>query len=409
MKRFLRLVVLLFLIIFFTFGNYIFPLNGDIDLVPALELENRIRRLIPDSLEKADSLVVLFIRQVNGLGNDTLASSGWYLRGEVAYYKGQFDFSGDCYQKSIDLLGCVSAYRKRAVYYNNLGLTRYFKERYNEALEAFIKSSEYEKKLDNEYGFAQCLHNIALVQEKAGRLKRAEQYFDHSLSLFIKMDSLADAAAVLNDFAIYLSGREQNKLAIEKYREAVKIYETLNQTENIAKVKCNIGSLLLAEKRYSDAARYLDEALDYFKDRPASSFLINIYSLFGDLYFQQERVALAVIFYERAEKLAKDIGWNDLRQKNLYSLYKALKIEKEYEKALKALELYTGFKDSLIISNNAFLKEDIDRDLETELLKKELSLMKEKNNHMKLILIILCFIILIGGVGHCCKLKWLKG
>ncbi|SFF07810.1 tetratricopeptide repeat protein [Thermophagus xiamenensis] len=373
--------------------------GSDKDYVYLIYLENRIKKIFPDSLDQADSLALILIEKANELGNDSLASLGWFFRGEVAYYRGHFDLSGDYYQKSINFLDSINAPEKKAVYYNNLGLVRYFEQRYNEALRAFLKSSDYERISGNDYGFAQCLHNIALVQEKAGRFKKAENYFRHSLSLFFQMDSLADAAAVLNDYAIFLRGQERFDMAIEKYNEAMAIYEKLDDSENIAKVKCNLGALFLHKKEYQTAAIYLEESLNYFKDMSSSAYLINLYSLFGDLYFEQGRTALAVIFYERAEDAAKNMGWDHLRQENLYSLFKALKAEKEYEKALEALEQYTRFKDSLIISNNAFLRETIDNELETLLMEKELDLMKAKNNQMKLVLIIIGLVLFLGWGG----------
>ena len=362
-------------------------------------IEDKLKKLLPDSVEKADSLARVLITYAEDSGNDTLASSGWYFRGEAAYYQGHFDFAGDCYEKSIGYLNGIEKPEKNAIYFNNLGLTRYFKERYNEALEAFLKSSEYERKTGNDYGFAQCLHNIALVQDKAGRYESAEKYFDHSLNIFLELDSLADAAAVLNDYAIYLAGRGLNNRAIEKYGEAIEIYRKIGDSEGIAKVKCNIGALFLYEKDYAKSASYLKEALDYFNTHSSSSYLINIYSLLGDLYYEQGRNSLAVVFYERAEHTARNMGWNNLRQKNLYSLFKALKAEGDYEKAVDVLETYSQLKDSLIISNKAYLEETIDNELEKDLMEKEFNLMRARNNQKNLILIILGLMVILGIVA----------
>jgi tetratricopeptide (TPR) repeat protein len=394
--RYLRFLFLVFLFFVISIGRTNAKVSEDSDFDWG-RIESRIKSLLPDSLEKVDSLSCLLIDH-NDL-SDSIKAMGWYYRAEAAYYSSRFDCSGDYYEQSLDLFDSITNPGRKAVIFNNLGLTRYFNERYNDAFEAYLKSAEYEKQTGNDYGFAQCLHNMALVQDKAGRVKSAVTYFDHALNLFFEMDSMTSAAAVCNDYAIHLSGRNRNEDAIEKYEEALKIFEVLGDEEGMAKVKCNIGALHLYEKDYQQSALFLEEALNYFQETDDPTYLINIYSLFGDLYFELDRTALSVIFYERAENTARRMGWNDLRQKNLYSLFKALKAEKEYVKAIEVLETYSHLKDSLIIANKAYLGESVDNQIETELMENELNLFRAKVREKNLSLIILGLLFVLGIVA----------
>jgi tetratricopeptide (TPR) repeat protein len=369
--------------------------NNARDTIDFGKLEFQIKSLLPDSVNEADSLALCWIEYTSGL-SDSLKAIGWYYRAEASYYKGKFNEAGDFYRKSISLTDSFDTPRRKAIYYNNLGLTHYFKGRYNEALEAFLKSAEYEQQVGNTYGFAQCIHNMALVQDNAGEEIKADKYFEHSLELFLSMDSLSDAAAVYNDYAISLTNRRAYESAIEKFFKALDIYEKFGDKEGGAKVKCNIGALYIYEKNYNPSVSYLEEALAYFKEKRDSSSLISIYSLFGDLYYVQDRAALAVVFYDRAESIARDKGWDDLRRKNLFSLFKALKAEEEYKEALNVLETYSQLKDSLIVANKAFLEGAMDNEIETELMEKELNLMKSKVREKNLIMVILGLVLILG-------------
>jgi tetratricopeptide (TPR) repeat protein len=369
--------------------------NNGRDTIDFEKLESQIKRLLPDSVDEADSLALCWIEYTSGL-SDSLKAIGWYYRAEASYYRGKFNEAGDFYRKSISLSDSFDTPKRKAVYYNNLGLTRYFKGRYNEALDAFLKSAEYEQQVDNNYGFAQCIHNMALVQDRAGEDIKADKYFEHSLELFLSMDSLPDVAAVYNDYAISLANRSSYEAAIEKYSKALDIYKKFGNKEGEAKVRCNIGSLYLFEKNYDLSVSYLEEALTYFKENRDSSSLISTYSLFGNLYFEQDRTALAVVFYDRAESIAKDKGWDDLRRKNLFLLFKALKAEKEYKEALNVLETYSQLKDSLIVANKAFLAETMDNEIETELMEKELTLVRAKVREKNLIMVILVLVLILG-------------
>jgi tetratricopeptide (TPR) repeat protein len=361
-------------------------------------LESRVKDIISDSLETADSLAYEMVKISRGR-NDSLEAIAWYYKAEAAYYSGQIDHAGDFYKKCLSLMEPYSAPQRKAIYYNNLGLTRYFKDRNNEALEAYLKSAQLEKQVGNEYGFAQCLHNIALVHDRAGHDNNAATYFEHSLESFFEMDSMDAAAAVFNDYAIFLNGRGRKDEAIQKYNQALEIYKDLGNLEDAAKVKCNIGALHLYQNEYTKSAQLLEEALDHFNQYGNSSYLINIYSLFGDLYFEQGRTALSVVFYDRAETMARKMGRDNLRQKNLYSLFKALKAEKEYKNALEVLEDYSRLKDSLIVANRGYLETSMDNEIETELMEKELNLVKAQMREKNLVLVILGLLIILGIVG----------
>lgn len=391
-----RVLLILFVVMIFHYGS-LQAGNEKCDSDSLTILGNRIEHLLQEDPSRADSLSAIFLNCVSDR-DDSLKSLGWYYRAESSYYLGKFNRAGDFYQKAIEYLDSIGSEEKKAIFYNNLGLTRYFKERYNKALEAFSKSAGYEKMYGNDYGFAECLHNIALVHDKAGNTEDAEKYFKHSMDVFLEMDSLSAAAAVCNDFAIYLADIANNAAAIEMYQRALDFYTELNNPEGEAKVKCNIGALYLYEGDYVSSARYLDESLKFFKEHNDESFLINIYSLLGDLYYEQGRTALSVIFYERAEKIANQRGWDNLRQKNLYSLFLALKGEADYKRAMDVLEVYSNLKDSLIIANKAFLQDTADNEIKSELVEKELALAKTKVKEKNLILIILILLLSVGVV-----------
>ncbi|MFW6202779.1 MAG: tetratricopeptide repeat protein [Marinilabilia sp.] len=373
--------------------------NSSVDSIDYSHLEDTIKTFLPDSTGKVDSLSRVMIASCDEDENDTLLAIGWFYRGEAAYYEGNFNQACEFYERSDELLDSATQTSRKAIVLNNLGLSHYFKERYNDALEAYITSAEIEKGLGNEYGYAQSLHNIALIYDEAGKPLNAENYFDHSLDFFLKMDSLSDAAAVYNDYAVFLSNHGDNEAALEKYNEALRLYKDMGDESGAAKVKCNMGALHLYEKEYKKSTQFLEDVLEFFKDEGDETNLVNVYSLLGDLYYEQNRSALAVVFYERAEKMALRKGWSRLRQKNLYSLFKALKAENEYEEAVDVLETYTQIKDSLIAANKAYVKESIGDELEIELKERELELERARKKENNLLLIIGGLVLVLGMTG----------
>ncbi|WP_148660861.1 histidine kinase [Marinilabilia salmonicolor] len=91
-----------------------------------------------------------------------------------------------------------------------------------------------------------------------------------------------------------------------------------------------------------------------------------------------------------------EYGMDDLRQKNLYSLFLALKMGEEYQRALTILETYTLLSDSLYIINGEQPADFRDDAIDRVLNEKELMLAKAEMREKNLLLIILALLLIAG-------------
>jgi tetratricopeptide (TPR) repeat protein len=364
-----------------------------------LALHKRITRNFPDHPKLADSLAWQLYGMVQGR-RDSLEGLALYDLGEAAYYSGDYDKAGTFYGKSIDVFEFLGSFELLIDLYNNLGLTHYFKDRYNESLNAYMNSVKLIKEHGTDLDLAQGLHNIALVHDRIGNIKSAENYFESSLTLFQDMEALYEEASLCNDFAGFWIDHKEYDRCIKLYDRALEIFRDLGDTKEENTVLFNLGSVYYHQGRLKKAESYFLKAQSYFERSMDKESLLSVYSELGELHFKQGNGALAVPLLNKVEKMSLEMGRNYIRHKNLYSLYRALKSVGRYPEAIETLEVYHQLKDSLAAQSQSASKNRVDIALEKELLDQELDLFRSKVRERTLMtLMVALFVLLLLAVG----------
>lgn len=363
-----------------------------------LALHKRIIQNFPDRPKLADSLSWKLYGMVQGK-RDSLEGLALYDLGEAAYYSGDYDKANTFYGKSIDVFEFLENYVLLIDLYNNLGLTHYFKDRYNESLNAYMNSVKLIREYGTDLDLAQGLHNIALVHDRIGNNKSAENYYESSLTLFQGMEALYEEASLCNDFAGFLMGNKEFTRSIKLYKRALEIFRELDHPKEENAVLFNLGSVYFHQGRLKKAEPYFLKTQSYFEQSNDKESLLSVYSELGELYFKQDNGALAVPLLNKVEKMSLEMGRTYIRHKNIYSLYSALKSVGRYPEAIETLELYHQLKDSLAAQSASASNKRVDIALEKELLDQELDLFRSKVRERTLLTLMVALIVLLLLAG----------
>ena len=129
------LIIFLFIVLLLSAGkgqnSSADSITSSLDSVPYFHFEDTIKTFLPDSPGRVDSLSKIMIESIGQIESDSLLSIGWFYRGEAAYYQGNFNRACEFYERSNELMDSANQTTRKAVVLNNLGLSHYFKERYN--------------------------------------------------------------------------------------------------------------------------------------------------------------------------------------------------------------------------------------------------------------------------------------
>ena len=101
-----------------------------------------------------------------------------------------------------------------------------------------------------------------MVNQAAGRSEAAEQAYQRSLQISMRIGDRVAAASTLGELGSVYSGIERLEEAVRFYRQAADIFTELKDLRNQGVAHNNIANQLIALQRYDEARRELQHAIE---------------------------------------------------------------------------------------------------------------------------------------------------
>ncbi|MGZ6489473.1 MAG: tetratricopeptide repeat protein [Bacteroidia bacterium] len=310
-------------------------------------------------------------------------------------------------------MGMAQSYYKISYAYSQQG-------DFSEALKYRFKELAKWKELNRMNDICITLGNIGISYSDMGNNTKAMEYYMLSLDLARKTKNTLQTINTLCNIATIYKVQGNYKKAFEYYTESLNLAEDQKDEQNIAINRGNLGSLFSAQNKYHMALESYLIALEIDSRVGSKSnvvgWLINIGDVYqnqgdsadrvGNAHVMQNKRELALEYYNKAAKKAKDIGneyleafafcnagnlcvsmnaFNEAEKYlrgslgiakkinsqevimdsylNFYTLYSKTK---EYDKALDNYERYISVKDSLANIENSRIISELQVKFETE-------------------------------------------
>lgn len=212
------------------------------------------------------------------------------------------------------------------------------KGQFSKALLAAQNSLELSRSLRDYDLIGNCLNKIATVHYYQGEYFDALFYFDESISAYKQAGNIKGmASATNNKGAIYYYLGNLLK-ALEHYKGALMLSETLADKENsVASIRNNMAGIYVKLGDYENAMSHFQMAkstYDRIGDRKKLSQVING---IGEIYLKKHQYQEARSYFDQALHLAKQI---DDQQRILEALLSLGEIEEHQGNLKEALSLY---------------------------------------------------------------------
>jgi tetratricopeptide (TPR) repeat protein len=165
------------------------------------------------------------------------------------------------YRRCLAVAEAMDDRAMMAAVLNNMGMTR-CEASSEEALEFFEQARTIREEVDDPYGMAITLSNIAAVYEQLGRREEALAQYQRLLPVLEARAATIELGVTLNNVGLLYVNLGDRAKGIEQYERAVTILESGGDLFNLAIAFNNLGDVHKQLGKLEDALRYHREALE---------------------------------------------------------------------------------------------------------------------------------------------------
>lgn len=385
----MRFKFLLVLFIFkFFFGDYLAQDNHEDSLITLVKKSPndsiRVNHLIKlgrfyykKDWQKADSTYRIALSISQKRGNKYGEALSYEKLGMATRKLGDYPLGIEYLKKANSINEELKDSIGMSICNNNIGVLYDELGDYENALYFYIKSNDLDRALGDLKGAASSLNNIALIYSYLKNYDKSIEVLKESIEIKEQVgDEISKAYSYLNLANMYTM-KEQQNLAIEYYNKAVEIYLKYEEPAGLAKCYNNLG-FLYKHKDSEIALNYYKEALKIREELGDKLEIAKSKHSIGEVYMLTDRKEEALVMIQEAAKLSEEVGGVDILASiygSLHSLYfEVYNYERAYEYALK----YMSMHDSLLDGDKFSAISELQTKYETDKNKYEKELAESK-------------------------------
>lgn len=381
----------------------------------ALVYDQKLLVLLDELYQNADTDILR--KKYLLLKANTLMQTGTFH-----YYKGEYLFSIDFYQRAIEVFKELGNKKMVCDTYINLGNVYLFQGDYKKALDQFAGTIAVYEEIGDKRGISDCYQSIGLVHYYQKNYEKALDNFLISLKLYEEIGDKMRISNCYNNLGITVYELKQYDEAIQYYQKSLDIEKELGRDINMSIFYNNIGNVYRVQGKYKKTIEMYTESLkikELLGDKNGiTSTKVNIASLNSILAdsvakSESERIAYlnkAIDYGWQAYQMAKEIGAKQLENVASQELMNNYDKLGNYRKALEFAYIFMQTRDSLFSEEKTKAVEEMMVKYETERKEKEiqhqmLALEKARFRSIVLLSAIGFFILVISFLVYVIRLR----
>lgn len=231
--------------------------------------------------------------------------------------------------------------------YNNMGVTYEKQGNYNDAMESYIEALNIYETLNDSLSLAKTYLNLGLLYFRQDDYEKCGEFYNKSLEIRIKLKDKPGMALVYNNLGILNYYLEDYDNVSNYFEMAYKTYKELGYLRQQAMALANLAEIQNILGQKDKSLKYYFEALKIEQDLENKNEQISTLLLISDVYLSRNDYANALRYTNEGLALAKETKAKPELSASYSSLYQINKEIKNYDEALKYLELHKLYQDSL--------------------------------------------------------------
>jgi len=224
--------------------------------------------------------------------------------------KGEYDLAVANGLKAVKMSELLKDPKQMSASYTLLGVTYYYMNNGEKALEYWEQALKIDKETGDEDGMSKLLNNIGNVYEQLGRNDEALENFKLAYNFNKKSGSKSDMASNLNNIGNVYDDKKDFFKANEYYQQSLLLKTELGDKKGITNTLLNISHVYTEMGDYTKSLEYVSKGLASAKEVGNRSMVKEAYAQFADVYANTKKFEKAYE-YKQMEFLIKDSLLNE--------------------------------------------------------------------------------------------------
>ena len=265
-------------------------------------------------------------RRITFLSVKTAKPRVYYYQSLILKERGQFNESDSILREALKITDGESAF-KSAIFKQLADLNKKLGN-YDEAIKFNLNSLEIDNKVKNNDGKIASYYSLGeIYQLIPNDLDLSIKYLDSALFYINATQPIVVQPEVFNLLGKAYYEKKDLQLALEYFHQSLNAYAAQGNIAEEGRLSGNLGMVFLNLGDNKKALYFLKRSLVARESFGEPSDLIESYSNLGGYHFKNNEFELSADYYNNAIEIAKV---NDIQNRVLVDLYKALSLSYEY-------------------------------------------------------------------------------
>ena len=249
-----------------------------------------------------------------------------YKKGEANAYLALGEYYNKKYEDSVALANFQKAYALSLEINYNEGITEsltsisysyYYLNHFDKCVETANQALEYARGTKNKSEEGKIHQVLGNVYRKQNDLGHALDAYQKSLDVRKELEDLKDVAKTYNQIGLVYYQMGDIEQAIENYQNAIALREQVGDLYGKGIDAYNIGNAYKQIEQYESAIGYFQDALDCFEQTSNELGIANAYNVLGVIQFDLANYQKALDYYQMALEKYTITG----KQSNISDVY----------------------------------------------------------------------------------------
>ncbi len=251
---------------------------------------------------------------------------------------------------------------------SNRGLIAHGKGDFNTALKFYNSSLEIEKKINSLVNISLVYNNIAGVYSEQGMYLNSIEFLKRSLAIRIKSKDNIGIGQCYSNLGIGYYDMQDTALAKFYFLKSINYYSRSNDSAHIAFVYNNLGSIYRKSGNNKMALNYFNKSLHIQTKINNKKGMCVAMGNISETYIVEKNYVDAKNYALKALALGKELGFPTHIKVPAHSLYDIESKTGNWQNALKYYQLFIEMRDSIMSTENtkATIKEQIQFEYEKQ-------------------------------------------